>query len=164
MGSADLKGAEGHAVADGEQEQPGEQVPHVGPVDRGLGQPCQPGRAKEQAGGGDRADPGPGKRGAGGPDADQDAEAERDVGHAGGDGPVAQDLLHVEGEQEEQAEERRADQDQGRGGDGAGAVGEEAERQQRLGRAQLDDGEQPKQEDAREERRGRAPVAPSVLA
>jgi hypothetical protein len=82
-------------------------------------------------------------------------------GEAGVDRAVAEDLLHVEGDEEEHREQRGADEQPDHVGAGQRPDSEDRERHQRFGRAQLDRDEQREQqcrEDDQADRLERAPA------
>ncbi len=89
----------------------------------------------------------------GDPGGDDDPEREGQVGEAGVDRAVAEHLLHVERDEEEHREQRRADQEPDDVGARQGPEAEDPERHQRRLRASLD------RDEGGDQRRGQAEQA-----
>ena len=81
-----------------------------------------------------------------------DADGERHVGDARPDRAVAEDGLHEQGEEEEQAEQRGRDAQHDQVGARSVAIGEQPHRQQRVGTAQFDEHERHEQHRRRDQR------------
>jgi hypothetical protein len=99
----------------------------------------------------------------GDPGGDDDARGDRQVGRAAADGAEADDVLHVEGEEEEHRHERgERDHLDGVGG-GQPLDPEDGEREQRVAAAQLGDGEGGEHDSGRGELTDGAGAPPALV-
>src|SRR5262249_1813765 len=146
---------------EGHDHQPGQDVGEVRAVDRDLGEPVDPAPGHQRAGDEDRpdADAAEQPRGEGGGQAH--ARGDRQVGQAGADRGVPEDVLHVQGEEEEHCEHAgNADELRDVGG-GQPFDAEYRQRQQRVLAALLVDHERGQQGSGPGERSDRAGRAPA---
>ena len=125
---------EREAEADRGQQRREQDVGHVVAVRRDLREPDQPARGQQQAGDQHRLEAEAGRQPGGQAGRDDDAAGQRQVGEPGLERVVAEHLLHVQRDEEEHREQRRRDEQ----------------------RRQVDAGDRPVPEDARERDERRA--------
>ncbi len=151
------------ADAQRHDHQAGEQVGEVGAADRDPGQVVQAPRRDQRAGDDHRSRPNPGQQLGGDASGDGDADGERQGGAAGLQRRVAQDVLHVQGEEEEHRQEAGEGDQLGKVGGGEPLDAEDRQRDERVRAALLVDHERGQQREGSGELADRAGRAPALI-
>src|SRR4029450_11204837 len=103
----DGQGYEQQAHAEAEEQHGAEDAGEVAPGPRDLGDPGEPGRGQQGAGGHEAPGPDPGQRSGGELGGQHDRGGDGEEGDSGPQGAVAEHVLYEQGEEEELAEHGR---------------------------------------------------------